>query len=94
MLHRPLMKIRTICIRKARYCPALPVENTLSDIQVVNYIVIVGIAKLSVIAKTDEQAMLERSHLKLKTRHKKDLETIPGVGSNEVKCYLMGSVSD
>ena len=67
------MNIRTICIRKAQYCPALPVENTLYDIQAVSYFAIVGIVKPSVIVGTGEPAMLEGRQLK----NKKELATMP-----------------
>jgi hypothetical protein len=54
------MKTLTILNRKARYCHALPAGNTLCGIQAASYIVIIGIARPSVIEKTGEQAMQER----------------------------------
>jgi len=54
------MKTLTISNLKARYCHALPAGNTLCGIQAASYIVIIGIARPSVIAKTGEQAMLGR----------------------------------
>ena len=56
--------------RKAPYSHALPVVNILYDIRAVNYIAIVGIAKLSVIVETDEPAMLGRRPLKQEIKNK------------------------
>lgn len=71
MLHRQLIQIQDIYIRKPPYFLALLVANILYGIQIVNYIVVVGIAKLSVIEETDVQAMHGRKQPKRKTRNKR-----------------------
>ena len=61
MLRLQLMKTLTILNHKAQYSPALLAGNTLYDIRAVNYIVTVGIAKLSATVETDEPAMLGKN---------------------------------
>lgn len=56
--------------RKVPYSPALPVVNILCDIQAASYTVIAGIAKPSVIAETDVQAMLGRRQREQRTKYK------------------------
>jgi hypothetical protein len=58
------MMTLNILNRKAPYSPAFLVVNILSDIQAVNYIAIVGIAKPSETGRTDEPPMLGRRRLK------------------------------
>ena len=75
------MMTLTILNHKDLYSPALPVVNILCDIQAVNYIAIVGIAKRNVIVGTDEPAMLVRKQLKQKAKNKKGLVAMPSVGA-------------
>ena len=55
------MKIWNILNRKALYFLALPAVDILWDIRAVNYIVTVGIAKLTATVETDEPAMLGKN---------------------------------
>jgi hypothetical protein len=74
------MKTLTILNRKAPYFHALPAANILCGIQAVNYIVIIGTAKPSVIAETDEPAMLGK-----RQGSKKDLKHSTGFFK---QCYF------